>query len=438
MARGTGIEIDFDESFQTDPESYSSIHNMIGEPHTDSWELPTLNIVDAHGKRRFWNIRFDHKCSSLVISHGEIGGEVIESKKKVKTNLSGRNIQEQAYLEAKSRYNVKLHNDYYIEGDAADNKPVMKGYPFKTTLRINYPVLVDTKLDGHRIVIVYRNGKITYRSRLGLNKKNMFCFDNSVLSFLKHLADGVTLDCEIYNHNFTFEQISSIVAAGTEKDVSQLNLYVFDYYTDVNNEPFEIRRHNIENAMIATCEELDIEYEVEEGVLLSTDSSNMKKVAVCRNPTSDFSIKIPICKKSNSPNSVYRNMRRFIKLGYEGAMVKIVSNGCKKDKPEYKRSCYKHGRGSSCYKVKEFHTAEGICIDVMRPKVEDGCSIIKIEIDDGIVFNATMMGTFAFSKKVYENRHDCIGKVVEYKYCGKTVNNKPKFAKAMNIRNLEL
>lgn len=126
-------------------------------------------------------------------------------------------------------YLDKLSNNYIkIENDAVNTKP-MKAKKPKSLEDITYPVYIQPKLNGIRVLAT--NGNLySSGSKLYLN---MIHISKCVKDLLQFLPDKAILDGEVYNHRIPFNKIRSLVLS-TNVITTDLTYYVFDFKCSVS------------------------------------------------------------------------------------------------------------------------------------------------------------------------------------------------------------
>jgi len=126
---------------------------------------------------------------------------------------------EQATLEAQSKYKKKMDEGYITTppkaGDVVTNglgflKPML-AQPMDKVKAWDFPVFVQPKFDGHRMLAAVEDDKVVLYSRQGkpisvehIQKDLQWMYDTA------HW-DGTTLDGEIYQHGETLQRIASLV-----------------------------------------------------------------------------------------------------------------------------------------------------------------------------------------------------------------------------------
>src|SRR5581483_10591226 len=174
-------------------------------PKSESWALNPLYAVDATGHMRFWEIGFNAPTSQLYYRHGVVGTSkpgvgIID----VTINKSGRNLKEQALLEARSKYNTQYTVKSYRPA-GAETPPTIKvatAEKYTRGMIKRWPVACQPKLDGHRMTATEENGKLSYRARSNRPMNQMHYMDDELSKFMIYLPRSCLLDGELYNHSY--------------------------------------------------------------------------------------------------------------------------------------------------------------------------------------------------------------------------------------------
>lgn len=191
--------------------------------------LPTLYARDAKGKIIQWTIWTD---GGLVYTeHGLVSGEKQESHYECEPKNVGRvnetTAPQQADKEAQAKWDKQRKKKYFLspeEALGAENTRPMLALKFEDHKhKLQYPVIVQPKLDGVRCMAFKENGTVVLRSR-----------GNEVFD-IKHISDalapftteGMILDGEVYVHGRSLQQITSLVKRPQEAS-KELQYWVYD------------------------------------------------------------------------------------------------------------------------------------------------------------------------------------------------------------------
>lgn len=137
-------------------------------PKSKTWALIPLYKIDKIGNLRIWQIGFDG--SELNIQHGPIKNDNLQFDYVEIIPKSNRTLQEQALLEARSRYTETYREDLYrpngtpppdnIQPELANKYEIqkIKYWPVATMPKID-GIRARFKLNGDNLVILSRNNK---------------------------------------------------------------------------------------------------------------------------------------------------------------------------------------------------------------------------------------------------------------------------------------
>lgn len=211
--------------------------------------------LSSTGKPKQWavSVKTFDKYSEIIVDHGYVNGKIVSSSRKLEV---GKNIGksnetthlQQAILEAKALVEKKRDEQYVSSIDLLKTAeeveiplPMLAHEYSKRKKYINFPCLVQPKLNGVRCIISKNNGKCTAYSRGG--KK--YSVIKHILDFCnEHMANGDIFDGEIFNRDLTFQEIVTAIKNEDEVDVNldKLQYWVYDY---VSNENYKDRLAHI-------------------------------------------------------------------------------------------------------------------------------------------------------------------------------------------------
>lgn len=386
-------------------------------PNKKAWAFVPLYKESVTGGLLFWQIGFDG-YNMLERSHGYADGIINTDKKEVELNNSGRDMLEQALLEARNEYNMKRRKGYTPAGNIskalkepmlADNFVDNKTGKMKP---LNYPVVVQPKLDGIRLLVSQSSkNKFFIRSRRNVPWVHLDYLNEEFNSLFNYLPTGATIDGELYLHGMTFNKIQSIVmsAVNISPDLDKIQYHIFDIdYTDPDGATLEQRIELLTNVFDKYYEDKGEDFKH----LVLVDSrvaSNLDQVL----STHDF----------------------YVEEGYEGLMIKKLCNGAPIDSKNYTQSLYKAGRNSNTLKYKKFFDEEAIIEGVKEGKGRNkGVAIFIVRDKRGNVFDLEMRGTLEMRREFYQNIDDYIGKEVTFRYIKLNEYGVPVHYKGITIR----
>ena len=210
----------------------------------------------------------------------------------------------------------------------------------------------------------------------------------------KFKGQDVTLDGELYHHDYK-EEFEKIVSAVRKENPTEESAKVqYHIYDCVNDNPFMVRSGLISRFLSDGCEVLKVV------------------------PTVDIV----------SEEQVAEHFDNYIYLGYEGLMLRNLM------------SPYENKRSYHLQKVKEFDDAEFEIVGVEegRGKLQGLAGAIVCKTPSGETFKAKPMGDQESTRKYVENPDLIIGKMLTVKYQGLTGKNKvPRFPAGVAIRDYE-
>lgn len=357
--------------------------------------LPKLYSISSKGVPLEWQIFVESDYFYTVA--GQIDGQKVTSapNKCTGKNLGKKNEtspHEQACAEAKAKWDKKLKTDYHLKLEDI-NKPKyiepMLAKNFKDRLgKVVYPVLVQRKLNGGRIIAT-KNGLFTRKGERYISIPHI---EEALKPFFEKWPDAV-LDGEGYNHDYRFK----------------LN-EIMEFLRKTKN----ITPEDLESSKA-------IEYHVYDGYNCfgSTEESSQANRGWCLlGLKEDKYIKRVDGYRAENESEVWHYYESFVKDGYEGAMVRLWN------------APYKHGRSSDLLKVKPEDDSEGEILQVIEGSGNWGGVAKTFKIRwQGQEFDATVKGSFEQAGEILKNPNQWIGKTVTFLYNGLTGLGTPNFAR---------
>lgn len=373
--------------------------------------FPTLYKKTSTGAIQFWDIQVDddHANSIITTSYGQVNTDspqVTKDKISAGKNYGKKNSTDhfqQAVKEACSKHEKQKKKGYVESIEAAQNEeldelieggivPMLAQSFYKHGHKIKYPSYVQPKLDGIRCIAIVKDGKCELWSR---TRKLITSLPHIVKEIEDSFKDDVILDGEIYNHKFknNFEHIVHLVRQEEpDAECTDAEYWIYDV---ANDEPFVNR------------------------------SSFLSKKFSCKSSLNFKYLKMVNTYKIEDHNEAYDWFPEFIRLGFEGAMLRN-SNGL-----------YVNKRSYDLQKVKEFEDSEFkiIGIDEGRGKLSGHVGAFVCLTSDGKEFLAKMSGETTKLKEYFENHDLWKGKQLTVQYQGLTgTNGVPRFPVGLRIR----
>jgi DNA ligase-1 len=380
-------------------------------------EFDKLYNNSSNGLRE-WTIKvYEHdNCGIIKTYYGLCGGKITES---INIVSEGKNIGKsnettpitQALSIAESAFEKKNKTAFTSLSEADEfNKtnflPMLAHRYDKRGKDIEYPAYIQPKLDGIRCVTVEIKEDLfsypKYYSRTGKEFKSLSILDDDVCNFD---LSKYNLDGEIYTQNLHFNDICSAVRSGKELNMfSQLLEYwVFDF--DIKLTKFKDRYNEMINIF-------GQQKPIEDDIM---KINSIGKIKMC--PT--FLV--------NSESEMLTYHKYFVKLGYEGTIVRNI-NGY-----------YIHNRRSKhLQKIKDFITDEFIVVDINSGKGSDqGLAVFTCKTKDGKLFKVRPGGSSELRAEYLNNYKEYIGKPYTVKYQSMTRDGSLRFPTGIGFRDYE-
>lgn len=380
-------------------------------PTQPTWQLIPLYKTSATGGLMMWQVGFNGQ--QLEMTHGYVGGEIRTDYTDVLTNQSGRSLQEQALLEARSRYNNKYTKDLYRPAgvETTDVSQPALADKWKPGMIKRWPVMVQPKLDGIRMLAkMMPDGTIRTRSRGNRIFPHLQHITSQLQAFFPYLPAGAELDGELYSHDLDFTELTSAVK--TEKRIhpllSKVQYVIFDVVLP-DNPTYEYRYILLANAYNRFLED--------------------------GNHPTTFTV-LP-AEYASSDQEVLAFHQRSVAAGYEGTIVRKIG-GINPNPKEVKEAQYKPGRSKNILKYKDFLDEEGTIVGVKDAEgTERGAAILIIQDKRGNVFPVRPRGSFEQRREWLAHPERVIGKPLTFRYQELSIHNVPRFPIGIAVRDYE-
>lgn len=388
------------------------------------WQLPTLYRVNNKGDIRVWAISFDGE--NLISSWGTLeawkSGRVQTAASPIELNSSGRNLKEQAKLEAEAIWKRKQDLEGFrtevMEKDIFNCEAMLASeYTEKCIKKGEYPIWVQPKLDGTRCradqvnseenvrLISRGNQVIPHLEHIRLELSEFLPF---VMNLVKEnwpdYQPFVRLDGEIYTNKIDFDKLSGITRTGADKTVhdKDLDYHIFDLDLTFNME-FSERWTFLQYCFDQFTSETD-------------DSKDSGKKDLKH-------LKLVPCYESNSHEETLEYLQQFESEGYEGLIVRRISGP---------KSFYLYGRCTAMYKLKNFVYEEFPVVGAHAGSGnQDGCIIWELKTSNGNVFSAVPKLTLDERRSLYdqylENPKQFKNQLYRVKFQNYTTKGVPRF-----------
>jgi DNA ligase-1 len=378
----------------------------------DGWRLPTLVWIDQLQNERSWLIYFDG-VDSVHTVYGRTDGKMQESAIEIVPKVK-RNMDQQAFLEARRKYMDKMAEGYLPIGSTLtpQTKPMLAD-KYEAKYVTSWPVYVQPKLDGKRLIsYIQPSGDVILKSREGRPHLSSDYLKQPIKHLLQYLPPGSVLDGELYNDDITFQELISIAQKKeTIKDAKKLQFYIFDIdYTD-NHRPSYDERYDTLVSAYNLCVE-DYPEVFDHLVILEAD------IAYCH-------------------QDVLNKMEQYEQQGYEGIMVKKIANDISPRDKEWKTVVYHYGRSRNIMKLKSFTDEEATIVGVVNGKGKEKDLATAVVDWNGTEVKVSLNYPREIRAHWWRHPEEIIGQPLTIRYQELTNDGIPRFPKGVGIRDYE-
>lgn len=214
----------------------------------------------------------------------------------------------------------------------------MKGYDYKPNSIKKFPVYLQPKLNGIRMLASLNYNTISFRSWLNNSFTNLDHIHQELYDFFYYLPAEAILDGELYNHVLPFTTITSAIKTSKRAHplLSSIQFHIFDICYAIPT-PFESRYELLVNAFRNFI----------------TDRGTV--------PTTFTIVQAHVV---STPDDISKFHDYYVATGYEGVMIKKISHGAASESSEYKESLYVSGKCNHILKYKNFIDEEVVIVNV--------------------------------------------------------------------------
>ncbi|AGM46914.1 putative DNA ligase [Alteromonas phage vB_AmaP_AD45-P2] len=365
-----------------------------------------LYKTHSSGKIGTWSVRVNDEGSHALMTVASakiIGGQKVVTTTEYK---EGKNIgranettfQEQAVAEARSKVMKKIDAGYTRqkpeEGTVATNglgliKPML-AKPIENVKKWDFPVHVQPKMDGHRMLAAIVDHKVVLYSRQGKVLDVEHIRSALQAAYDLDIWSGRTLDGEVYAHGETLQTISSWVKKPKPESLQLIyNIYDVDW-----THSYKDRLEYIDSVL-----------------------SNIETEYLDRTTTTLVS----------AQEELEELHAQHIGEGYEGTIVRHSDVGYEQGK-----------RSGSLMKKKDFQDAEFEIIGVLEGKPNLRCNtkvgIYRCKTDTGVEFQVTAPGDVQEKNTHAVEGEQNISKYLTVKFFNLTPDGCPFHPVALRIR----
>ena len=395
---------------------------------------------DKKGKLMEWNIW--HDGVSYTTSSGYVGGAItetlptfVEQKNIGKANETS--LEQQVLNEVASKVQYQIDHGYSYDIPTEERRfevSLADKYPDRQEKgKLDFPYIVENKLDGCRAWMKLVDGQIVMKTRS--NKEIVSCphikENEFVKKFFEIYPDGI-LDGELYNHDLKndFNKIVSLVKKtkpkpeDLEESAKLVQYHCFDsYYPSEPQLLYTERKTRLLNIL---QQNNWVGHHFDD---VNKDSFYLVGVDWVHHFIGGW--KLELSYEVDNENLVEHCIKSAVNRGYEGIMLK-------KDVP------YFFGRSFNMLKYKKFKDAEYRIVDFEEGKgnLKGIAAAVVCETDNGEQFKAGVTGTQDYARNLYENRNEYVGKLATIKYQELTPmkdgkGGVPRFGKMISVRDYE-
>lgn len=360
-------------------------------PKTDKWKYRMIFKESLNDGMSYWQIGCDGK--NIELDYGIVDEENYKEKNTV-NNVVIKDIRKFYRMKYREGYRPAGNSDTLLISDGP-----MKSNKYTSTIVKNWPVYTQAKLHGIGMLCQDQiDDKILMRSRLNNDFNKLLHMKPELKTFFEYLPKDAILDGELYNHMMSFSLLTSIIKTENiiHPRLKEIIYCIFDInYYDADGCPIEKRYELLVNAYNRYVE----------------DNSYPKTFTI-------VPINIASCH-----DVVMKQHDEYVKLGYEGLMIKHISNGSIYGSKEYNKSLYISGRRSNILKYKSFSDEEGVITMIKNNK---------------LVIRDIRNNIFEITCKSYiKITNDIVNKNITFRYCGLDENGIPKNPIGVCIRDYE-
>lgn len=349
--------------------------------------FPTLFKKDKNGTIREWNVSVSD--NQITVAHGVMGGEIQTKTTSAKGKNKGRanetTDQQQALLEAESKWNEQVQRNGYREWDNIDApslylEPMLALDATKVMHRVDFSKAVaQPKLDGVRCI--WRPDLQKLQSRKG----TFYDAPAHIVEQLK--GTEIPVDGELYLHGTPLNLI--LGASRKENELTQhLQFHIFDV-ADANK-PY-IERHRLLEKLFT------------QQLVGTTHLDFLSWVTV-------------------KQDSLISQHNEWVQQGYEGLMIRHLDG------------LYAAGRSADLFKYKVFKESEYKIVSIREDK--DGGAVLTMETAEGTQFSSRPRGSLEYRASLLDGKS--IGQWATVRYFAITEAERvPQFPVVVAIGDLK-
>jgi len=310
---------------------------MDQSPTLSKWSFIPLYKLSANGGLLHWQIGFDG-INKLELNHGD---ETHENNELIDLKIEEKIFSPRDYAlrEARRLYGLKYQEGYQPPGSMSPPFiKVMKPLDYKPSSIKTWPVYTQPKLHGLKMLCQNMGmGHIAMRTGSNNPYCNLNHLERDLKRFFEYLPRYSVLDGDLYSPKIEYPTLVSAVKTITSEhpQLKEIQYWISDiYYEDSEGSPFEKRYALLVNAFRHYIQDL---------------SPNNKSDDITVVPTTFIVVSAQI---AQNHEQVLRINQQYQAAGYQGVLVKKISNGFIPGSKQYDESLYKQGPGVHILKYK--------------------------------------------------------------------------------------
>lgn len=368
-------------------------------PSTTSWSLLPLYKMTFHNGLVSWQISYDNQRPDVFTIHTD------DENNNINSTTVTLDVGIPDIVAARRHYCNKYHEGYRPAGEStATMADGMKGYNYKLGSAINWPVYVQPKLHGVRMLCQDNGQAINMRSYENTPYTHLTHIAEELKEFFAYLPRFAILDGELYNHSMSFSKLISIIKTRkyVHPQLTDVSFHIFDINYQPK-EPFEKRYELLVNAFRKYIQDRSSTYRED-------DTSVLPRMFT-----------IVSCNNINNHEELVQIHNNNVRQGYEGSVLKKLSNGNIIGSKLYNESLYYSQKCNHILKHKDFEDEEA--------------TITSIVDSNTIMVCDTRNNMFVLSSRIPVT-HDAIGKHITYRFHRRN-QGIPEFPIVVAIRDYE-
>lgn len=362
--------------------------------------IKTLYGLDKKGGFKVWTITTSD-AGELTISHGKEGGKMTVKNEHITEGKQGRNVGEQAVLEANARIKKQLDKNYRENKDdlqEIDILAMLAADYRKQGHRIEYPCYGSVKYDGVRALAKKRNGVVTIESRTS----QAYDLPHLQAILTIHMQDGDIWDGEVYKHGYELQDIvSAVKRTDTQGEIDKAQR---KYEKAVGDEKIEEAYAALVEAKSIHELRPQLEFHIFDVVSDKTFKERVEELdTLCGIPVVSPLIQITQYLWIADEEDMKAKHKEAVAQGYEGIMLRNF------------KGLYESGkRSADLQKYKEFLDSEFLILDIIPDKQGNGIFIVQNDLNEEAF--QVVMGDLQSRAKALVERDSFIDKLLTVKY----------------------